>query len=182
MFSQSIRRKIVGIALGLVILMIGTSILSTLMANRVSHLLDELTNKYCPGLLETWRAHMCDRSRRFLALHVIEWRYRSRCKRRRMTWLCEAHSDLSDQRCRGCGRSRGRTRTHRLDHRGHQHPVGQCSAGAHRRPDRSCRNGCSTASDRRKSPTHQPTRGARLSGGSTLTPADRRPPRPVQPK
>ena len=49
MFSQSIRRKIVGIALGLVVLMIATSILSTLMANRVGHLLDELTNKYVPG-------------------------------------------------------------------------------------------------------------------------------------
>ena len=49
MFSQSIRRKIVGIALGLVALMIGTSILSMLMANRVGHLLDELTNKYVPA-------------------------------------------------------------------------------------------------------------------------------------
>ena len=49
MFSQSIRRKIVGIALGLVVLMIATSILSTLMANRVGHLLDELTDKYVPA-------------------------------------------------------------------------------------------------------------------------------------
>jgi HAMP domain-containing protein len=49
MFSQSIRRKIVGIALGLVVLMIATSIMSTLMANRVGHLLDELTNKYVPA-------------------------------------------------------------------------------------------------------------------------------------
>ena len=49
MFSQSIRRKIVGIALGLVVLMIGTSILSMLMANRVGHLVDELTNKYVPA-------------------------------------------------------------------------------------------------------------------------------------
>ena len=49
MFSQSIQRKIAGIALGLVILMIGTSILSMLMANRVSHLLNELTNKYVPA-------------------------------------------------------------------------------------------------------------------------------------
>jgi hypothetical protein len=36
MFSQSIRRKIVGIALGLVVLMIVTSILSTLMAADVA--------------------------------------------------------------------------------------------------------------------------------------------------
>jgi hypothetical protein len=51
MFNQSIRRKIVGIALGLVVLMIGTSILSMLMANRVDHLLDELIKG--PG------AHQC---------------------------------------------------------------------------------------------------------------------------
>ncbi|HEY1863423.1 MAG TPA: HAMP domain-containing protein, partial [Roseiarcus sp.] len=58
MFSQSIRRKIVGIALGLVVLMIGTSILSTLMANRVGHLLDELTNKYIPAYGDLARAHV----------------------------------------------------------------------------------------------------------------------------
>ena len=49
MFSQSIRRQIVGIALGLVVLMIGTSILSMIMANRVGHLVDELTHKYVPA-------------------------------------------------------------------------------------------------------------------------------------
>jgi len=45
-FNQSIKRKIVGIALGLVILMVVTSIVSLVMANRVGYLLDELTNKY----------------------------------------------------------------------------------------------------------------------------------------
>jgi adenylate cyclase len=49
MFSQTIRRKIVGIALGLVILMVATSALSMLMARKVAHLLDELTNKYIPA-------------------------------------------------------------------------------------------------------------------------------------
>jgi class 3 adenylate cyclase len=58
MFSQSIRRKIVGIALGLVVLMIVTSILSTLMTNRVGHLLDELTNKYVPAYGDLARAHV----------------------------------------------------------------------------------------------------------------------------
>jgi class 3 adenylate cyclase len=58
MFSQSIRRKIVGIALGLVVLMIATSILSTLMANRVGHLLDELTNKYVPAYGDLARSHV----------------------------------------------------------------------------------------------------------------------------
>jgi adenylate cyclase len=58
MFSQSIRRKIVGIALGLVVLMIATSILSTLMASRVGHLLDELTNKYIPAYADLARTNV----------------------------------------------------------------------------------------------------------------------------
>ena len=45
MFRTSIRRKIVGIAMGLVILMVATSVLSMVMASRVGHLLDELSNK-----------------------------------------------------------------------------------------------------------------------------------------
>src|SRR5262249_61391147 len=49
MFRRSIRRKIVGIALGLVVLMVATSILSTIMAGKVGHLLDELSNKYIPA-------------------------------------------------------------------------------------------------------------------------------------
>jgi adenylate cyclase len=49
MFNQTIRRKIVGIALGLVILMVATSALSMLMARKVANLLDELTNKYIPA-------------------------------------------------------------------------------------------------------------------------------------
>jgi class 3 adenylate cyclase len=48
-FNQSIRRKIVGIALGLIVLMVLTSILSMVMSSRVGHLLDELTNRYIPA-------------------------------------------------------------------------------------------------------------------------------------
>jgi adenylate cyclase len=58
MFSQSIRRKIVGIAIGLVVLMVATSILSMLMASRVGHLLDELTNKYVPAYGDLARANV----------------------------------------------------------------------------------------------------------------------------
>ena len=58
MFSQSIRRKIVGIAIGLVILMVATSILSMLMASRVGHLLDELTSKYVPAYGDLARANV----------------------------------------------------------------------------------------------------------------------------
>jgi hypothetical protein len=49
MFRQSIKQKIVGIAIGLIILMIITSVLSMLMASTVRHLLDELSTKYIPA-------------------------------------------------------------------------------------------------------------------------------------
>ena len=49
MLRGSIRNKIVGIAIGLIILMVITSALSIVMAGTVGHLLDELTNKYIPA-------------------------------------------------------------------------------------------------------------------------------------
>src|SRR5215813_7484374 len=58
MFRRSIRRKIVGIALGLVVLMVATSILSTIMAGKVGHLLDELSNKYIPAYGHLARANV----------------------------------------------------------------------------------------------------------------------------
>jgi class 3 adenylate cyclase len=49
MFRKSIRNKIVSIAIGLIVLMVITSVLSIVMAGTVSHLLDELTNRYIPA-------------------------------------------------------------------------------------------------------------------------------------
>jgi class 3 adenylate cyclase len=49
MFRHSLRHKIVGIALGLIVLMVITSVLSMIMSARVGHLLDELTIKYIPA-------------------------------------------------------------------------------------------------------------------------------------
>jgi class 3 adenylate cyclase len=49
MVKQSIRRRIVGIAVGLTILMVAISVLSIVMVGRVGHLLDELTAKYIPA-------------------------------------------------------------------------------------------------------------------------------------
>ena len=58
MFRKSIRQKIVGIAVGLVILMVVTSILSMEMAGKVGHLLDELSNKYIPAYGHLARANI----------------------------------------------------------------------------------------------------------------------------
>jgi class 3 adenylate cyclase len=44
--SQSIKRKILGIAVGLIVLMAMTSVLSTVIARKVAHQLDELSSKY----------------------------------------------------------------------------------------------------------------------------------------
>jgi adenylate cyclase len=58
MFRQTIRRKIVGIALGLIVLMMVTSALSMLMSRTVGHLLDELTNRYIPAYSHLARANL----------------------------------------------------------------------------------------------------------------------------
>ncbi|WP_456763085.1 adenylate/guanylate cyclase domain-containing protein [Bradyrhizobium sp. USDA 4011] len=47
--KQSIRRRIVAIAVGLIVLMVAISILSMVMVGRVGHLLDELTERYIPA-------------------------------------------------------------------------------------------------------------------------------------
>jgi len=49
MFRKSIKQKIVGIAAGLIVLAVITSLLSMVMSARVGHLLDELTNRYVPA-------------------------------------------------------------------------------------------------------------------------------------
>jgi class 3 adenylate cyclase len=49
MIKQSIRRRIVAIAVGLTVLMVTTSVLSMVMVGRVGHLLDELTVRYFPA-------------------------------------------------------------------------------------------------------------------------------------
>lgn len=58
MFRPSIKRKIVGIAIGLIILMVITSVLSMVMANTVHHLLDELDGKYIPAYGNLSRANI----------------------------------------------------------------------------------------------------------------------------
>jgi class 3 adenylate cyclase len=49
MFRKSIMQKIVGIAAGLIVLAVIASLLSMVLASRVGHLLDELTNRYIPA-------------------------------------------------------------------------------------------------------------------------------------
>jgi class 3 adenylate cyclase len=58
MFRKSIRQKIVGIAAGLIVLAVITSSLSMIMAARVGHLLDELTNRYVPAYGDLARANV----------------------------------------------------------------------------------------------------------------------------
>ena len=58
MFRTSIKQKIVGIAAGLIVLAVITSSLSMIMAARVGHLLDELTNRYVPAYGDLARANV----------------------------------------------------------------------------------------------------------------------------
>ena len=49
MFQKSIRQKIIGIAAGLIVLAVITSVLSIVLTSRVAHLFDEVTNRYIPA-------------------------------------------------------------------------------------------------------------------------------------
>jgi len=64
MIRQSIKRQIVSIAVGLVVLMVITSVLSMVMARTVGHLLDELTTRYIPayGNLARMNVHSLERA------------------------------------------------------------------------------------------------------------------------
>ena len=58
MFRPSIQRKIVGIAIGLIVLMVVTSALSIVMSDTVHLLLDELSGKYIPAYGNLARANI----------------------------------------------------------------------------------------------------------------------------
>jgi len=58
MIKRSIRRRIVAIAVGLIVLMVATSVLSMVMVGRVGHLLDELTARYIPANAHLTRANI----------------------------------------------------------------------------------------------------------------------------
>jgi class 3 adenylate cyclase len=55
MIRQSIRRRIIAIAVGLIVLMVAISLLSMVMVGRVGHLLDELTARYIPANMHLTR-------------------------------------------------------------------------------------------------------------------------------
>src|ERR1700742_2291431 len=64
MIRSSIRRQILGIAVGLIILMVIVSALSTVLTRKVAHQLDELTSKYfeANNHLARMQAYSLDRS------------------------------------------------------------------------------------------------------------------------
>jgi len=77
MIRQSIKRQIVSIAVGLIILMIITSALSMVMAGKVGHLLDELTMRYIPAYGHLARTDIRT-DERDLALRSLERAYEER--------------------------------------------------------------------------------------------------------
>ena len=71
MFRKSIKQKIVGIAAGLIVLAVITSALSMIMAARVGHLLDELTNRYVPAYGGLARANVRSLERELAVRQMI---------------------------------------------------------------------------------------------------------------
>jgi class 3 adenylate cyclase len=71
MFQRSIKQKIVGIAAGLIVLAVITSALSMIMAARVGHLLDELTNHYIPAYGNLARANVKSLERALVVRQMV---------------------------------------------------------------------------------------------------------------
>ena len=70
MLRPTIRKRILGIALGLIFLMAITSALSTVMTRKIAHQLDELSSKYLEAYSHL--ARMNGRSReQAVALHRV---------------------------------------------------------------------------------------------------------------
>ena len=71
MIKRSIRRRIVAIAVGLIVLMVATSVLSMVMVGRVGHLLDELTARYIPANVHLTRANILSLERALAVRRMV---------------------------------------------------------------------------------------------------------------
>ena len=71
MIKRSIRRRIVAIAVGLIILMVSASVLSMVMVGRVGHLLDELMARYSPANAHLTRADILSLERAFALRRMV---------------------------------------------------------------------------------------------------------------
>ena len=71
MLRPSIKRKIVGIATGMIILAVITSVMSMALARRVGHLLDELTNRYIPAYGDLARVDIRSLERALMLRQIV---------------------------------------------------------------------------------------------------------------
>ena len=71
MLRPSIKRRIVGIAAGMIILAVITSVMSMALASRVGHLLDELTNRYIPAYADLARVDIRSLERALMLRRMI---------------------------------------------------------------------------------------------------------------
>ena len=71
MLRPSIKRRIVGIATGMIILAVITSVMSMALASRVGHLLDELTNRYIPAYADLARVDLRSLERALMLRRMI---------------------------------------------------------------------------------------------------------------
>ena len=71
MLRPSIKRRIIGIATGMIILAVITSVMSMVLASRVGHLLDELTNRYIPAYADLARVDIRSLERALVLRRMI---------------------------------------------------------------------------------------------------------------
>jgi hypothetical protein len=133
MLRPSIKRRIVGIATGMIILAVITSVMSMALASRVGHLLDELTNRYIPAYADLARMDLRSLERALMLRRMII------AKMQTPPDEASAAADLKAFEEKGLEvqqEAEARTKTYQCDHRRSQYALGQCRADTHRRADR----------------------------------------------
>ena len=115
MFRRSIKQKIVGIAAGLIVLAVITSSLSMIMAARVGHLLDELTNRYVPAYGDLARVNVRSLERGLQVRQMIIAKMENPPDQASYAAHLKAFQSINPEIDRSRGASR--TRADRRDHR-----------------------------------------------------------------
>ena len=146
MLRPTIRNRILGIALGLILLMAITSALSTVMTRKIAHQLDELSSKYVETYGHLARMNVRSLEQALALRRMVISRDAIAARRGR---LCRTEEALRGQGDRSREGSASRAHADQCDHRRRCHAIRQRPTGADRRSHRKRHHRSSSLSDGR---------------------------------
>ena len=147
MLRPTIRKRILGIAIGLIFLMAITSALSTVMTRKIAHQLDELSTKYVEAYGHLARMNVRSLEQALALRRMVIAKMQSPpddaafADRQK---IYEAKGQEIDQEAQAA------RAPDQCDHRRYLDRIRQCPARPDRRPDRECEQRSSPLSGRRE--------------------------------